>query len=124
MSIHQSDVSALLNGLAKQTIGFNEVISFIDEFYRYTPRPFVNGLIHNDAGENEGSAKIFGFAKHHGLTQLDTLKLFAEHYLQVQATPNGTDHANIRNFLHWGWQGFLMQKNPLTMRPTVDTTAL
>ena len=57
-------------------------------------------------------------------TKVDTLKLFGEHYEKVLATPKGTDHANIRNFLHWGWQGFLMQKNPLTLRPTVDTTAL
>ena len=124
MSIRQSDISALLNGLNKKAIGFNDVISFIDDFYRYAPAPFVNGMVHNAAGENEGSAKIFGFAKHHGLNQLDTLKLFGEHYAKVQATPNGTDHANIRNFLHWGWQGFLMQKNPLTVRPSVDTTAL
>ncbi|WP_350608898.1 HopJ type III effector protein [Pseudoalteromonas sp. AC40-MNA-CIBAN-0181] len=55
---------------------------------------------------------------------MDTLKLFGEHYAKVQATPNGTDHANIRNLLHWGWQGFLMQKNPLTVRPSVDTTAI
>ncbi len=124
MNIRQSDVSALLNGLNKKAIGFNDVISFIDDSYRYAPRAFVNGMVHNDAGENEGSAKIFGFAKHHGLSQLDTLKLFGEYYTQVLETPNGTDHANIRNFLHWGWQGFLMQKNPLTMRPSVDTTAL
>ena len=91
---------------------------------RYAPAPFVNGMLHNAAGENEGSAKIFGFAKHHGLNQLDTLKLFGEHYAKVQATPKGTDHANIRNFLHWGWQGFLMEKNPLTPRPSVDTSAL
>ncbi len=124
MSIRQSDVSALLNGLSKRAIRFNDVISFIDDFYRYAPRSFTNGMVHNAAGENEGSAKIFGFAKHHGLSQLDTLKLFGEYYIQVQETPNGTDHANIRNFLHWGWQGFLMQKNPLTLRPKVDTTAV
>lgn len=124
MSIRQSDVSALLNGLSRKAIGFNDVINFIDDFYRYSPVPFVNGMQHNVAGENEGSAKIFGFAKHHRLNQLDTLALFGEHYHKVVATPNGTDHANIRNFLHWGWQGFLMQKNPLTVRPSVDTTAL
>ena len=124
MSIRQSDVSALLNGLNKNAIGFNDVISFIDDFYRYAPAPFVNGMRHNAAGENEGSAKIFGFAKHHGLNQLDTLKLFGEHYQKVQASPKGVDHANIRNFLHWGWQGFLMEKNPLTLRPSVDTSTI
>lgn len=124
MSIRQSDVSALLNGLSKQALKFNDVIGFIDKFYLYSPKSFTNGMVHNDAGENEGSAKVFGFAKHHGLSQLDTLKLFGEYYIKVQETPNGTDHANIRNFLHWGWQGFLMQKNPLKVRPIVDTNAI
>ena len=114
MSIRQADVSALLNGLNKKSIGFKEVISFIDDFYRYTPRPFTNGMVYNGAGENEGSAKIFGFAKHHGLSQLDTLRLFGEYYDQVIQTPSGTDHANIRNFLHWGWQGFLMKEPTIT----------
>ena len=120
MSIRHSDVSALLNGLNKKAIGFNDVINFIDDFYRYTPVKFTNGDAVNEAGDNEGSAKVFGFAKHHGLNQLDTLKLFGEHYQSVLATPNGTDHPNIRNFLHWGWSAFLMEKNPLTPRPNVD----
>ena len=120
MSIRQSDVSALLNGLHKRAIGFNDVINFIDDFYRYAPVSFTNGKLHNHAGENEGSAKVFGFAKLHHLNQLDTLRLFGEHYDAVLASPNGTDHQNIRNFLHWGWQGFLMEKNPLTPRPDVD----
>lgn len=120
MSIRYSDVSALLNGLNKKAIGFNDVINFIDDFYRYTPVKFVNGEVHNYPEQNEGSAKIFGFAKIHGLSQLDTLKLFGEHYDSVLASPNGNDHANIRNFMHWGWQAFLMEKNPLTPRPEVD----
>lgn len=124
MSIRHSDVSALLNGLDKKAIGFNDVINFIDDFYRYTPVKFSNGNSVNDPGINEGSAKIFGFAKHHGLNKVDTLKLFGEHYQSVLATPNGTDHANIRNFLHWGWNAFLMEKNPLTPRPEVDVKNL
>lgn len=124
MGIRTTDVSALLNGIQKKAIRFNDVISFINDFYRYTPVPFVNGLVHNQAGENEGSAKIFGFAKLHGLNQIDTLTLFAEHYEDVLQTPNGTDHANIRNFMHWGWQAFLMEDNPLSLRPSVDTNGM
>ncbi|WP_169393348.1 MULTISPECIES: HopJ type III effector protein [Psychrobacter] len=120
MSIRQSDVSALLNGISKRAIGFNDVIRFIDDFYYYTPVGFVNGLQHNLAGENEGSAKIFGFAKLHGLNKLDTLTLFGEHFEAVKRNPAGTDHANIRNFLHWGWEGLLMQKNPLVDRADWD----
>ncbi|WP_296403747.1 HopJ type III effector protein [Psychrobacter sp.] len=120
MSIRHSDVSALLNGLDKKTIGFDDVINFIDDFYRYTPVKFTNGDLVNQPGTNEGSAKIFGFAKLNGLNRLDTLKLFGEHYQSVLSNLNGTDHPNIRNFIHWGWQGFLMEHNPLTLRPEVD----
>lgn len=120
MSIRPTDVSALLNGLQKKAIGFNDVIKFIDDCYYYTPTPFVNGLQHNLAGENENSAKILGFAKLHGLNKIDTLTLFGEHFEAVKNHPNGTDHANIRNFLHWGWEGVLMQKNPLVDRADWD----
>ncbi len=124
MSIRYSDVSALLNGISKKSIQFADVINFIDDFYRYTPVSFTNGEVHNNVGENEGSAKIFGFAKLHHLNQLDTLSLFGEHYAAVLAKPNGQDHPNIRSFIHWGWQAFLMEKNPLTPRPHVDVKSI
>lgn len=124
MAIRQADVSALLNGVHKRTLSFADVINFIDDFYRYTPVGFTNGEQHNAAGDNQASAKVFGFALLHGLNQLDTLTLFAEHYRQVLATPNGNDHANIRNFLHWGWQAFSMPHNPLSPRPSVDTSTI
>lgn len=111
-----TDVSALLNGVEQRAINFAQVIEFIDANYQYTPRPFVNGLLHNAAGENEGSSKIFGFAKLHQLTPVDTLKLFAEHYHNVLANPRGSDHANIRNFMYYGWQAFLMEHNPLSLK--------
>lgn len=120
MGVRLTDISAILNAIDNQTMQFDDVIHYIDDYYRYTPVAFVNGEQHNGAGENEKSAKVFGLAKLHGLSQLDTLRLFAEHYDAVKATPNGTDHANIRNFLHWGWQGFLMQNNPLSPRPEVN----
>lgn len=116
MSVRSQDVSALLNALALKKIGFGEVISFIEDHYRYRPVDFVNGEVHNVAGSNEGSAKVFAFARLHGLDQLDTLSLFAEHYQAVKDSPDGTDHANIRNFMHWGWQAFSMPVNPLTPR--------
>lgn len=80
-------------------------------------------MVINAAGENEGSAKVFGFAKHHGLSQLDTLKLFGEHYAQVQATPNGTDHANIRNFYIGVGKDFDAAQS-VDCSSNVDTTAL
>lgn len=109
-------LSQLLTQLDKQSIKFGDVLAFIDAHYHYQPTPFVNGHVHNAAGENVGSAKVFGFAQRHGLDKLTTLRLFAEHYDAVLATPGGYDHQNIRNFSFFGWQGFLMQPNCLTPR--------
>lgn len=116
MSVNAQEVSALLNAVNNEKMNFAEVIAFIESHYAYTPVNFVNGEQHNQAGTNEGSAKVFGFAKLHNLNQLDTLTLFAEHYRAVIATPNGTDHANIRNFMHYGWQGFSMPVNALNAK--------
>lgn len=109
-----TDISRLLAGVANQSLSFSDVIAFIDANYHYTPVEFSNGEVVNPAGTNEGSAKVFSLAKLHGLNQLDTLSLFAEHYQSVLATPAGTDHANIRNFLHYGWQAFGMPTLALT----------
>lgn len=111
-----TDISRLLHGISTGHLQFKDVLAFIDANYIYTPVEFYNGEVHNPAGTNEGSAKVFSLAKLHGLNQLDTLGLFAEHYQAVLDTPNGTDHANIRNFIHYGWQGFGLPTNALTDR--------
>ena len=53
MSIRQSDVSALLNGLDKKAIGFNDVISFIDDFYHlpYSSVALGEMIAKKEAGE-------------------------------------------------------------------------
>lgn len=119
MALAATDVSALLNGVQQRAINFAQVLEFIDSHYSYTPVKFVNGLQHNEVGENAGSAKVFGFAKLHHLSPVDTLSLFAEHYVAVCKTPDGTDHANIRNFKRFGWDAFLMEHNPLTAKASV-----
>lgn len=108
-----NNIRALLKAIEQKTLDFQGVIAYIDKHYKYTPTRFVNGTQVNEKGENIGSCKVFAFAKHHNLSQTDTLKLFCEHFEAVRSNPNGLDHANIRNFLHWGWQGFLMQGNAL-----------
>lgn len=113
-TLSAQEVSALLVALDNGQKTFAEAISFIENHYHYSPVDFVNGKQHNQAGTNEGSAKVFGFALLNGLNQQDTLKLFAEHYKAVLATPDGNDHANIRNFMHYGWQGFSMPINALS----------
>lgn len=111
-----TDISRLLHGIDKGDLSFLDVLAFIDANYLYTPVEFYNGEVVNAAGVNEGSAKVFSFAKLHNLNQLDTLKLFAEHYQAVLANPLGHNHANIRNFIHYGWQGFALPINALTPR--------
>lgn len=87
------------------TLAFADVINVIDAGYAYTPTAFSNGLVNNDAGQNGGSCKVFSFAQRHQLDADDTVKLFAEHYRKVVASPDDTDHANIRAFLQSGWEG-------------------
>ncbi|ELA08192.1 hypothetical protein MOMA_06511 [Moraxella macacae 0408225] len=109
-------LSALLAKLDNKSIDFQGVLQTIAQYYDYQPVAFANGLAHSKAGENEASAKILAFAQANHLNQTDTLKLFAEHYDAVKATPRGDDHPNIRNFMFYGWQGFLMAKSALTLK--------
>jgi len=63
-------------------VSFDETIAVITENYQYHPTEFSNGLnehtLINQAGTNEGSCKIFAFAKIHQLDQQQTLNLFGE----------------------------------------------
>lgn len=98
-------------------VAFAETLALIDEFYRYTPTAFSNGVgddaLHSPAGTNEGSCKIFAFAKLNGLSQDETLACFGEHYQAVLAEPNGTGHPNIRLFMRDGWAGIRFEGAPL-----------
>lgn len=95
----------LLNELRAQNASFSTVIAWISQHYSYTPCAFSNGATNNAAGENEGACRVFAFAQLHNLSEQDTLLCFAEHYAAVVATPNGSDHANIRAFINTGWAG-------------------
>ena len=91
-------------------IKFNDVITLINQQYRYTPTQFNNGLaehkITNEAGTNEGSCKVFAFASMIGLSKEDTLHCFGHYYRDdVLSNPQATDHANIRTFMRFGWKG-------------------
>lgn len=94
---------------------FQEVIAFIDQNYRFTPTAFQNGNQHNGAGENNGSCKVFSFAKLQKLSKEETLLLFCEHYQEVLKTPEETNHANIRNFMQFGWNGIAFEGNALEL---------
>lgn len=84
---------------------FPETIAYIDENYIFTPTTFKNGNQMNNAGENNGSCKIFAFAQLHQFTKEETLTLFGDFYKDVLNTPSATDHQNIRNFMIFGWEG-------------------
>lgn len=111
-----STVSDLLDAITAKTVKFTDIITFIDNNYNFTPIMFKNGDKQNQAGENNGSAKVFAFAQLNKLDKNQTLNLFVEHYESVINTPDGNDHDNIRNFMQHGWAGILMETNPLTAK--------
>ena len=106
----------LLAQLKDGTAKFADVLAFIEAHYQHTPTAFKNGAQSNAATENQGSAKVFSFAKLQGLNQADTLSLFAEHYAAVLTTPDATDHQNIRQFMQNGWDGIQFESDALTAR--------
>ena len=74
---------------------FPETIAHIDENYHFTPTTFKNGNQINNAGENNGSCKIFAFALLQQFTKEETLSLFGDFYQDVLNSPEATDHRNI-----------------------------
>ncbi|WBV53962.1 HopJ type III effector protein [Chryseobacterium gambrini] len=102
---------------APQEIQFKEVIAFIDEHYDFTPTKFTNGNTVNEANQNNGSCKIFSFAKLNDLSKEETLNLFGEFYREdVLKNPEGTDHQNIRNFIESGWEGISFEGKALSRK--------
>ena len=106
----------LLNQLQSGEAKFSDVIAFIEARYTHTLTAFQNGQQHNAATENQGSAKVFSFAQLNGLDQTQTLSLFAEHYASVLATPEATDHQNIRQFIQNGWNGIKFEGTALVVK--------
>lgn len=98
----------------QKTIDFKEVIAFIDENYDFTPTKFTNGNTVNEANQNNGSCKVFSFAKLNQLSKEETLALFGDFYkTDVLKNPEGTDHQNIRNFIEFGWDGISFEGEAL-----------
>lgn len=102
---------------AGEAVDFQDTMAVIAEHYHYRPTEFSNGVqqpLLNEAGRNEGSCKIFAFAKLHALNQQQTLALFGDYYRNdVLQNPHGTDHQNIRNFIRDGWDGIVFQGEAL-----------
>lgn len=99
---------------APESISFPEVISYIDENFSFSPTRFTNGKTINEANQNNGSCKIFSFAKLQNLARKQTLNLFGDYYRKdVLGNPEGTDHQNIRNFMVSGWEGIAFDGDAL-----------
>lgn len=102
------ELNAFIEKLNQQPeqVEFEHTIAVIDAFYDFVPTSFTNGSTRNDAGQNNGSCKIFAFGKLNGLDKASTLACFGRFYRQdVLENPQGEDHANIRNFIQSGWDG-------------------
>ena len=97
-----------------ESVGFKEVMLVIDDNYGYSAKAFTSGkghaLVTNAAGTNEGSCKIFSFAKLHHLSETETLNCFGDYYrLDVLENPEGRDHGNIRAFIKYGWESVVFE---------------
>lgn len=98
---------------------FAQVIAVIDRHYHYVPTRFTNGLgehrLVNEAGQNEGSCKVFSFAQIWGLSEAQTLACFGRFYRNdVLPHPEGENHPNIRRFISDGWEGIHFDGKALT----------
>lgn len=100
-----------------ESIAFQETITIIDSNYNFTPTAFKNGNYFNNANENNGSCKIFAFAKINTLEKDETLALFGSYYFDdVLKNPVGNNHQNIRNFINFGWDGISFDDNALELK--------
>ncbi len=96
------------------SIEFNQTIRVIEATYSYTPTAFKNGDLCNQAGENEGSCKIFAFANLHHLDKDQALACFGRFYREdVLNNLNADNHLNIRNFMKMGWAGIEFETSAL-----------
>lgn len=99
---------------ANESVRFAETLAVISDHYTYEPTAFKNGAIENAAGHNEGSCKIFAFAKLNDLNETQTLSLFGDYYrIDVLENPAATDHQNIRQFMQYGWAGIVFENTAL-----------
>jgi len=112
----EEKLPGLIASLRAGSLSFADVIAFIETYYLHQPTAFKNGDAYNEATQNQGSAKVFSFAKLNNLSKEDTLYLFAEHYQSVLANPDATDHQNIRQFMAHGWPGVIFEGDALLLR--------
>ncbi|MBC2384890.1 HopJ type III effector protein [Pseudomonas sp. WS 5106] len=111
-----TNLNALRASLESGEHFFDDTLAFVEEGYDYQPQAFTNGDVKNAAGQNEGSCKTLGLALLEGLTDQEALLAFGEHYRSVVATPEGSDHGNIRALIAHGLAGVKFTAQPLTRK--------
>ncbi|WP_261841509.1 HopJ type III effector protein [Aliamphritea ceti] len=117
------DLNTFIQNLTNSApqMDFEDTMAVIEQHYSYTPTRFLNGLgdnpVVNEAGTNEGSCKIFAFAKLNSLSEQQTLNCFGRFYHEdVQQHPDASDHGNIRSFIEYGWSGIQFDSQALTAK--------
>jgi hypothetical protein len=96
------------------SISFEETMNVIDANYTFTPTAFKNGELENEAGQNNGSCKLFAFAMLNELSESQTLACFGHYYRdEVLGDLAGDSHQNIRNFMKKSWDGVAFAGEPL-----------
>lgn len=113
------DLYTFINKLKTQaeTIEFTDTMAVIEQLYDFKETAFTNGDLHNQAGENSGSCKLFAFAHLQGFDQQQTLNCFGTYYRnEVLNEPEGDNHQNIRNFMRTGWDGITFEGQALRLK--------
>lgn len=111
-----TDLNTLRSSLRSGEHTLADTLAFVAAHYDYQPQAFSNGPVDNAAGQNEGSCKTLGLALLEGLSDEEALLAFGEHYRSVQATPEGSDHGNIRALIANGLAGVKFSAEPLTRK--------
>lgn len=101
---------------------FEDTMEIIDKFYESQLLEFKNGDIVNKQGENEGSGKLLSYAALSELDKETTLKLWGQYYREVVKDSEGSSHANIRNFMKYGWDGVPFENGIALTRKAVGET--
>lgn len=89
------EVDTLLSDTEKE-IDFDDIQRKIQAIFNTVPTRFVNTWEDNVEWSNEWSLRILAIALLFKLTDSNTLRLFGKHWTEVQATPHGEKHQNIR----------------------------
>ena len=99
-----------------ELLEFQDTIALIDDLYSFTSTSFINGNLVNEKDQNNGSCKLFSFAKIHNFSEQETLACFGAYYrVDVLLNPHGDDHQNIRNFMKFGWNGVEFHNEALSL---------